>query len=146
MGAPDVFSFAHCALQPLYNDGPWSRGKIKGMEATPEQKKSLRRTKIAIWIILVVCVVLLVTNYVLSSPPPPHKYDAFAQCIANTSTTFFGAFWCPHCAQQKTMLGTGAQYLPYHECSTPDGKGELQSCIDAGVSRYVGLRGEPCRV
>jgi len=63
-------------------------------------------------------------------------YDSLAKCIAQSSTTFYGAFWCPHCAAQKTKFGTGAQYLPYVECSLPSGSGQTQVCIDHGITQY----------
>lgn len=74
--------------------------------------------------------------YIKTLPPPAGKYDSFAKCIANTSTTFYGAFWCPHCADQKRAFGDAAKYLPYHECSTPDAQHELTSCVDAGITQY----------
>ena len=67
---------------------------------------------------------------------PAGKYTAFAQCIADTDTTFYGAFWCPHCNAQKAMFGDAKDLLPYVECSTLDGKGQLPVCKDAGVSGY----------
>jgi hypothetical protein len=101
-----------------------------------EQKRRLRQMRIATWIILVVSAALAIFIYVQGLPPPPHKYDALAKCIAESSTTFYGAFWCPHCAEQKTKFGTGAQYLPYVECSLPSGSGQTQVCIDHDVVQY----------
>ena len=63
-------------------------------------------------------------------------YDGFAQCIRDSGAIFYGAFWCPHCQNQKKMFGSASQYLPYVECSTPDGNGQLQVCKDAGVTGY----------
>jgi hypothetical protein len=63
-------------------------------------------------------------------------YDGFAQCIKASGTTFYGAFWCPHCQAQKKMFGTASQYLPYVECSAPNGKDQLAVCTTAGVSSY----------
>ena len=83
-----------------------------------------------------ICAMLAAYVYVQGLPPPAHKYDALAKCIAQSSTTFYGAFWCPHCAEQKTKFGTGAQYLPYVECSLPSGSGETQVCIDHGIIQY----------
>jgi len=99
-------------------------------------QKSIKRTRMITWIILGAAAALAVFIYVKGLPPPAHKYDALAKCIANTSTTFYGAFWCPHCRAQKNTFGDASQYLPYTECSTPDGKGELQVCKDAGVEHY----------
>jgi hypothetical protein len=104
--------------------------------ATEEQKRSLRRIKYAIWIMLAICAALATYIYVQGLPPPAHMYDALAKCIAQSSTTFYGAFWCPHCAAQKTKFGTGAQYLPYVECSLPSGSGQTQVCIDHDIVSY----------
>lgn len=100
----------------------------------------MSKRNMATVIIFAAGAILAIYVYIANSPPPAHKYDALAKCIANTSTTFYGAFWCPHCREQETRFGTGADYLPYHECSKPDGApgtaGELQSCIDAGIQNY----------
>jgi thiol-disulfide isomerase/thioredoxin len=103
--------------------------------ATEQQKRELRRIKYAIWIMLAICAVLGAYVYIQGLPPPPHKYDALAQCIAQSSTTFYGAFWCPHCEEQKTKFGTGAQYLPYVECSLPN-QAENATCTAAGIVSY----------
>ena len=66
----------------------------------------------------------------------PGQYDTLAQCIASSGAKFYGAFWCPHCQNQKAIFGKSAKYLPYIECSTPDGRGQLQVCIDKGVVTY----------
>ena len=104
--------------------------------ATEEQKKGLRQIRISIWVMLAICAGLAAYIYVQGLPPPAHKYDALAKCIAESSTTFYGAFWCPHCEAQKTKFGTGAQYLPYVECSLPSGSGETPVCIDHDVVQY----------
>lgn len=62
--------------------------------------------------------------------------SSFAMCIKDKGTIFYGAFWCPHCAATKKMFGTAAKDLPYHECSTADGNGQLADCTAAGVKGY----------
>jgi hypothetical protein len=66
----------------------------------------------------------------------PGKYDTFAQCIKDSGTTFYGAFWCPHCQNQKKMFGSSAKLLPYVECSTPDGKSQFPTCTQKDVKSY----------
>lgn len=66
----------------------------------------------------------------------PGELDAFASCLQEKGATFYGAFWCPHCQTQKRMFGRSAKLLPYVECSTPDAKGQLQSCTDKGIKNY----------
>ncbi len=89
-----------------------------------------------VWILLGVSAALSVYVYTQSLPPPFGLYDAFAKCIASTTTKFYGAWWCPHCREQKTEFGDAAQYLPYVECSTPDGSGELAVCTTIGITNY----------
>ncbi|MDE2399965.1 MAG: hypothetical protein KGL67_03085 [Patescibacteria group bacterium] len=69
-------------------------------------------------------------------PAGPGKYDAFATCLKDKGATFYGAFWCPHCQAQKRAFGSSAHLLPYVECSTADGGGQLQVCIDKGIKSY----------
>ena len=66
----------------------------------------------------------------------PGKLDGFAKCLKDNGATFYGAFWCPHCQSQKAKFGVSAKYLPYVECSTPDGQSQAQVCIDAGIKSY----------
>lgn len=98
-------------------------------------RRSIRRTKIALAIILPIVAALAIYVYIETAPPPNGTYDAFAQCIAHTSTTFYGAWWCPHCAAQKTEFGDAAKYLPYVECSASD-TSELASCVALGIQHY----------
>jgi hypothetical protein len=100
------------------------------------RERSMKRMKTLTWSLIAVAVVISIFIYVQSLPPPLGKYDAFAKCIANTSTTFYGAFWCPHCHNQKGEFGSAAQYLPYVECSLPDQSGQTQACIDKGIQTY----------
>lgn len=75
--------------------------------------------------------------WLVMTPGKPGKYDDFAKCIAdNKGVTFYGAFWCPHCQDQKARFGKSAKHLPYVECSTPDGRLQLQMCKDKGVETY----------
>jgi len=105
------------------------------MEPENKTKQQTKKIMIAIWSLLAVAIALSIYVYVQQLPPPAHKYDAFAKCIQASGATFYGAFWCPHCAAQKREFGTGAQYLPYVECSEPNYT-ETQSCKDLGVSEY----------
>lgn len=92
--------------------------------------------------IISICVILaLVIAGILIANSPKVKakreaYVSFASCINDSGTTYYGAFWCPNCQKQKAMFKQGGNFLPYTECSTPDGKGTLQVCIDAEIKKY----------
>ena len=86
-----------------------------------------------------VCILILVVAGLGASvlvKSGPSQLGPFAQCIKDSGTIFYGAFWCPHCQAQKRLFGSAADLLPYVECSTPDGQGQLQVCIDKEVKQY----------
>lgn len=93
-----------------------------------------KQTIISIIIIVVAVVIALVLLQKASNKPNP--LDSFAACLSEKGATFYGAFWCPHCNNQKKLFGTSAKLLPYTECSTPDSKGTTQACQDAGIQSY----------
>jgi hypothetical protein len=64
------------------------------------------------------------------------QYTEFVQCIQESGAKFYGAFWCPHCADQKAIFGDANTLLPYIECSTEDKQGQTQECIDANIQSY----------
>ncbi len=66
----------------------------------------------------------------------PGQLDSFAVCLKDNGAVFYGAFWCPHCQNQKKMFGNSARKLPYVECSNPSGNGQLQVCADKKIEGY----------
>lgn len=64
------------------------------------------------------------------------KYDNFTTCLEEKGAVFYGAFWCPHCQNTKKLFGSSQKLLPYVECSTPDGKGQTQACIEKEIASY----------
>lgn len=63
-------------------------------------------------------------------------YDNFVTCLAEEEVKFYGAFWCPHCADQKKLFGDSEDLLPYVECD-PNGKNSQASvCNDEDIKSY----------
>ena len=48
----------------------------------------------------------------------------------------YGAYWCPHCADQKAMFEASFKYVPYVECGVPGSRDEAQVCKDAGIKHF----------
>ena len=95
----------------------------------------MKRGVLIFWLIIAALIVAGIgMSLVVRSSPS--KLDPFAQCLKDKGAVFYGAFWCPHCQATKKMFGTAARLLPYVECSTPDGKEQLQLCKDKGVQGY----------
>lgn len=70
------------------------------------------------------------------APSEPSPYDGFAQCLTEKGVTMYGAWWCPHCKNQKDLFDTAFQYVEYVECSPGRTKTMSQQCVDAGVEGY----------
>jgi thiol-disulfide isomerase/thioredoxin len=87
---------------------------------------------------VVIVVLLLILSYGIQgyTATLPGKYDGFAACLVDKGAMFYGAFWCPHCKDQKKIFGNSAKLLPYTECSTPDGKAQLPVCVDKNIQGY----------
>jgi hypothetical protein len=64
------------------------------------------------------------------------RLDAFAKCLASKPAKMYGAYWCPHCADQKEMFESSFQYVPYVECGVPGSHDEAQVCKDAGIKHF----------
>jgi hypothetical protein len=66
-----------------------------------------------------------------------HKYDAFARCLGDRGVKMYGAYWCPHCQEQKELFGASFEYAPYVECGVPgDTRAETQVCKDAAIKHF----------
>jgi len=96
--------------------------------------------KQTIFIIIIVLIIFLVGGLAVLAGTKKVKsssqLDSFAKCLADSGAKFYGTFWCPHCQKQKAEFGSSVKYLPYIECSTADGKGQLDVCKEAGIEGY----------
>lgn len=88
-----------------------------------------------------VAIVVLHTYYAGywgSAPGPEDPWiRALAEHLSESDAKFYGAYWCPHCADQKKMFGSSVNRLPYVECS-PGGPQapQAQICNDKNVESY----------
>jgi hypothetical protein len=65
-----------------------------------------------------------------------NRLDAFAKCLAVKQVKMYGAYWCPHCAEQKEMFESSFQFVPYVECGVQGSRDEAPVCKDAGVKHF----------
>jgi len=63
--------------------------------------------------------------------------QGLAQHLSKIDAKFYGASWCPHCADQKEMFGSSVKRLPYVECS-PAGPSAPQAdvCKEKNIQSY----------
>ena len=56
---------------------------------------------------------------------------ALAECLTESGAHFYGAYWCPHCEEQRDMFGDAKDALPYIECEE-----NQEVCAAAGITGY----------
>ncbi|WP_026073015.1 thioredoxin domain-containing protein [Nodosilinea nodulosa] len=65
------------------------------------------------------------------------SYEAqLAQHLAATGAVMYGAYWCPHCADQKAMFKHAAYQLPYIECAADGENAQPELCQQKGIKGY----------
>ena len=62
--------------------------------------------------------------------------DGFAKCLGTKGAKMYGLFWCPHCAEQKELFGSSAEYLPYVECGNKETHKEEFACLQQNVRNF----------
>lgn len=95
----------------------------------------MKKGVLIFWLILLAIIVAGVGMSIYSTNAPG-KLDSFTECLKDKGVKMYGAFWCPHCQRTKAEFGNSEKLLPYIECSTSDGQGQLQVCKDAGITSY----------
>ena len=94
------------------------------------------KTKSIIYSLIVVAVLGGGAYALVRTSQQPGPLAPFATCLKDKGATFYGAWWCPHCQNQKKLFGQDQKLLPYKECSNADGKTQTQVCIDKKIEGY----------
>jgi len=94
----------------------WRWRRIRGA------REGLGPSRVLTWIggtaeVTVLAAVAVFAN----APDPASPYQAgLARHLAATRAVMYGAYWCPHCQEQKKLFDSAASALPYVECA-PEG-------------------------
>lgn len=103
------------------------------------QLHSLRRWRPAAGLVSITLGALLAVG---CSPNPADaggssRYEAqLAQHLTATGSVMYGAYWCPHCADQKAMFQAAADQLPYVECAIDGEDPQPDLCQQKGIEGY----------
>jgi uncharacterized membrane protein/glutaredoxin len=82
-----------------------------------------------------------------TNPQPPIGWEitttsgeaeiALANHLKAIGAKKYGAFWCPHCYEQKQLLGKEAfKELTYVECDPQGNNSQTQACVDAKIQSF----------
>jgi hypothetical protein len=104
----------------------------QGQAATTNAAPRLTWLVIALAIVIVAWAIYYFAYY----RKPVSTLDGFAKCVTKSGAKMYGAWWCPHCADQKELFGFAFQYVNYVECSAPGQRTENDTCKQAGVKNF----------
>jgi hypothetical protein len=108
--------------------------KERRQKRLEKQRPPIDKRRWAIYAAVLVVVAGLAAYFVNRSQ---HKYDGFARCLASRGVKMYGAWWCPHCQDQKERFSKSFKYVPYVECGIlGDVHGQSQACKDENVHHY----------
>jgi hypothetical protein len=62
--------------------------------------------------------------------------DSFAKCLTQSGAKMYGAYWCGHCQNQKSLFGSFFQYVDYVECDSKGPNANPDACAAAGITGY----------
>ncbi|MBD2578700.1 vitamin K epoxide reductase family protein [Oscillatoria sp. FACHB-1406] len=62
---------------------------------------------------------------------------ALAEYLTTKGAKMYGAYWCPHCHEQKLLFGKEAfSKINYIECASPNSQTQLPACAAAKIESY----------
>ena len=98
------------------------------------KRKKIMKTSIGFGVLLII--IALIAIAVVKNAGGTGKYDEFAKCLTEKGFAEYGAYWCPHCAEQKKLFGKSFQYVNYVECDPRGGNANPGLCTLKGIEGY----------
>ena len=89
-------------------------------------------------LVAVLALHLYYAGYWGKAPGPEDPWvRGLAEHLTKTNAKFYGAYWCPHCVEQKELFGASVKRIPYVECS-PSGPSAPQAteCKEKDIKGY----------
>ena len=77
-----------------------------------------------------------VSTPILPPEKPLSSTLTMGKCLTSKGVRMYGAFWCPHCANQKKIFGDDIKNVTYIECDPNGQNGKPEECRKAGVAAY----------
>lgn len=59
-----------------------------------------------------------------------------AQHLTVTNAKMYGAYWCPHCTDQKNKFGEAKKLIPYVECDAKGENPQTALCQQKGITGF----------
>jgi len=62
--------------------------------------------------------------------------EKLAEHLTAQDATMYGAFWCPHCADQKELFGEAVEDIQYVECDPEGENAQPELCREKNIEGY----------
>mgnify|MGYP001198643788 CR=1 FL=1 len=106
--------------------------KKRGQERAGTREPAAKSKERLIWVGIAAVLALAYAGFWYHNN---YRYDDFAKCMASKQVKMYGAYWCPHCADQKEILGKSYRFV-YVECGIQGSHEESDECKKLGVKLF----------
>jgi hypothetical protein len=93
------------------------------------------KSKSKIFSIVSLTILIFALLFLIFQPPGANgkaeALNSFARCLTDRGFVMYGAYWCPHCQNEKAAFGVSFQYVKYVECAK-----EPKACTEAGIKGF----------
>ena len=62
--------------------------------------------------------------------------ERLAKFLNEKGMVMYGAYWCPHCNDQKKLFGDAVEFVDYVECDEKGPNANPDECIAKGIEGY----------
>jgi hypothetical protein len=76
------------------------------------------------------------TEQIVTFDPKDSTTAKLAKCLTQKGVLMYGAFWCPHCADQKSLFGDDFHYVNYIECDPKGPNSQTTKCTQDKIQAY----------
>ncbi len=66
----------------------------------------------------------------------PSAFTPLAQCMTKNGAKMYGAWWCPHCEEQRRAFGNAFSDINYIECSPNQTRVMSPFCQQEGIKGF----------
>ena len=112
--------------------------RLRNEKSASSGKKNTMKKTIRYSLSLIVFLIIIFSgySYLKKKENEPGMYDNFAKCLTERGVIMAGAFWCPHCADQKKLFGKSFKYVTYKECDPKGNDADPAFCLENEIKSY----------
>lgn len=87
-------------------------------------------------VLIALIVPILAQRPAAQAPAQTDFQTGLAKYLNSQGVVLYGAYWCPHCNNQKELFGKAASLVNYIECDPRGQNPNVQLCKEKGIKLY----------